>query len=110
MARALAATMPSGDALIVKLRLELAAIIGVPDSLPTVPATWETSVFDAATLQRPWPLHYIYVGHGPSGSGFNPSPWGSHFHHQYYQPVVLMTADLYSMLVTVLTSYIGCDL
>ena len=79
LARALAATMPSGDALIVELRLELATIIDVPDSLPTLPAAWVTSVFDAAILQRPWPLHYVYVGHGPLGSGLNPSPRGSPF-------------------------------
>ena len=77
MARAFAATMPSGDDVVVELRMELAVMISIPDTLPVVPALWETSVYDAASLQRPWPLHYIYVGHGPVGSGFNPSPWGS---------------------------------
>ena len=71
--------MPSGDAIIVGLRRELENIIDVPDTYPTLPASWVTSVFDAEVLQRPWPLHYVYVGHGPNGCGLNPSPWGSPF-------------------------------
>ena len=77
MARALAATMPSGDAVVVELRTELAAIINVSNNEPMLPAGWDASIFDAVALLRPWPSHCIYVGHGPNGSGFNPSPWGS---------------------------------
>ena len=79
MARTLAATMPSGDAPIVALRREISAFFSVPDSMSMLPAVWETSVYNATSIERPWPAHYIYVGHGPDGSGFNPSPWGSPF-------------------------------
>ena len=77
LARVLAATIPSGDPVIVDLRMEIGSIIGltVPDVF--LPVEWETPVLNFDDLDRPWPASSIYVGHGPHGCGMNPSPWGS---------------------------------
>ena len=65
--------------MVVELRRELEIIAGCPENVPTLPSSWVTSIFDADALQRPWSLNCVYVGHGPSGCGLNPSPWGSPF-------------------------------
>ena len=77
LARVLAATIPSGDPVIVDLRMEIGFIIGftVPDVF--LPVEWETPVLNFDDVDRPWPASSIYVGHGPHGCGMNPSPWGS---------------------------------
>ena len=76
MARTLAASMPSGAPLVVSLRRSLRDIIGYEDPEPGVIAV-ELSIIGIAVVERPWPLDAVYVGHGPIGSGLNPSPWGS---------------------------------
>ena len=79
MALALAASMPVGDPEIVELRLVIDEFLNGDAPAVVMPAAWTTPLYNAATLARPWPANYIYVGHGPIGSGFNSSPWGSPF-------------------------------
>ena len=79
MALALAASMPVGDPEIVELRLVIDEFLNGDAPAVVMPAAWTTPLYNAATLARPWPANYIYVGHGPIGSGLNPSPWGSPF-------------------------------
>ena len=77
LARVLAATIPSGDANVVRLREDLITIVDIPETFPVLPVQWVTPVIDITIIERPWPVQYIYVGHGPHGCGSNPSPWGS---------------------------------
>ena len=77
LARVLAATIPSGEKMVVDLRMEIGSIIGFTPPETFLPDDWETPVFNVANLNRPWPANSIYVGHGPRGCGLNPSPWGS---------------------------------
>ena len=75
----LAATIPSGNPSVVQLREDLASLLSCPTRYPMVPANWTTPFINISTIERPWPSNYIYIGHGPRGSGFNPSPWGPPF-------------------------------
>ena len=70
--------MPSGAPLVVNLRRNLRSIIGYEVPEPGVIAV-ELCIINIDVVERPWPLDAIYVGHGPLGSGLNPSPWGSPF-------------------------------
>ena len=94
MARVLAATIPSGNPSVVQLREDLASLLSGPTRYPMVPANWTTQVINISTIERPWPSNYIYIGHGPRGSGFNPSPWGPRFARLVFQPTALMTVGL----------------
>ena len=69
LARVLAATIPSGDANVVRLREDLITIVDIPENCPVLPVQWVTPVIDITTIERPWPVQYIYVGHGPHGCG-----------------------------------------
>jgi hypothetical protein len=79
LARVLAATIPSGDATVVRLRLELMELVNITENFPELPANWATQVVDGSSLERPWPAQFIYIGSGNSLNGLNPSPWGSPF-------------------------------
>ena len=79
LARVLAATIPSGNSVVVRLRLALTTLINAPCTFPVLPVSWVTPIIDISSISRPWPVSYIYVGHGPHGSELNPSPWGSPF-------------------------------
>ena len=78
MARTLAASMPSGAPQLVNLRRSLRMIIGYEEPEPVM-LSMDFCIMDIRVVERPWPLDAIYVGHGPPGSGLNPSPWGSPF-------------------------------
>ena len=78
MALTLAASMPSGLAPVVRIRQELREIIGAP-VVPDNGRLVDAAVVDFSGFIRPWPMDFIYVGHGPRGCGVNPSPWGSPF-------------------------------
>ena len=77
LARVLAATIPSGDANAVRLREDLIAIVDIPEISPVFPVQCVTLVIDITIFESPWPVQYIYVGHGRHGCGSNPSAWGS---------------------------------
>ena len=79
LARVLAATIPFGDATVVRMRQEVIDLINAPDNFPVLLADWVTQVFDGSNLERPWPAQYVYVGLGACWSGVNPFPWGSPF-------------------------------
>ena len=55
MALALSATMPVGEPEIGELRLVLDEFLSDAISVPVLPSSWVTPIFDAATLVRPWP-------------------------------------------------------
>ena len=61
LACVLAATIPSGDDRVVSLRKDLTDLINIPEHVPVLPNSWVTPVFDFATVDRPWPLQYIYM-------------------------------------------------
>ena len=82
LAGTLAASIPSGRARIVNLCLELCDLVGSGSTSETTSATLASSVSSVESLERPWPLDAIYVGHGPLGSGPNPSPWDLRMHRQ----------------------------
>ena len=77
LARVLAATIPSGEKMVVDLRTEIVSLIGFTVPELFLPDDWETPVYNIAALEQPWPANYIYVGHGPRGCDHHPSPWGS---------------------------------
>ena len=92
----------------VSLRKDLANLINIPEHFPVLPNSWVTPVFDFATVDRPWPLTYVYVGHGPHGCGSNPSPWGHLF--PILTPWSAGTSNcLYLMLKIVPMYFVGFD-
>ena len=78
MALTLVASMPSGLAPVVCIRQELVEIVGALD-FPDNGRLVDAAVVNVASFVRPWPMDFVYVGHGPRGCGLNPSPWGSPF-------------------------------
>ena len=95
LARVLAATIPSGDATVVRMRQEVIDLINVPEHFPVLPADWVTQVFDGSNLERPWPAQYVYVGLGACGSGVNPSPWALSSMMQIFLKRMLVTVLMY---------------
>ena len=80
LALALAASFPSGDAHVVRLRTRIGELAGgFSGGWSSIVASVPPLVFSVLSVPRPWPADAVYVGHGPSGSGFAASPWGSPF-------------------------------
>ena len=79
MARALAATMPSGDRIVVCLRRRLQTLLRDERCGDPPAFSMASSVSRVESMERPWPSDAVYVGHGPAESGLNASPWGSPF-------------------------------
>ena len=61
---------------IVSLREELRGLIHGSARPMAAPVALSPSLACVESTPRPWPLDAVYVGHGPIGSGLNPSPWG----------------------------------
>ena len=77
MALALAATMPSGDPIIVRIRDALYNALPRQDCIGK-PVVGSASVASFDSSAHPWRGDMVYVGHGPIGTNrVLASPWGN---------------------------------
>ena len=85
LALTLAASFPSGDARVVRLRARIGELAGgFSGGWSSIVASVPPLVSSVLSVPRPWPADAVYVGHGPADSGFAASPWGS----PYADPLV----------------------